>query len=212
MSTPGTAAWLREQAKEYAKLDEDEDLAEGLIRAANRIDRLQAELAKQKTGVDQTNMPAPVPHRPAPSFPRPMDRPQVPIFRIRLPEGELASDREAHERVFEWINDSEHLGMGLLDPCQVFILGEPDAEGGTWDYDTVIGISTLRKENHDKGFVRITGMSRKGPLGLLQKRLGSIDLTGCTILDVESDNETIIELVAQTVEVMEPEEDEADDE
>jgi len=206
MSTPGTATWLRAQAQDH------EDLAEGLMRAANRIDRLQAELAKQKTGVDQTHCPAPVPRRPASYFPRPTDRPQLPIFRIRLPEGELASDREAHERVFDWINGSEHLGMGLLDPCQVFVLGEPDAEGGTWDYDTVIGISTLHTDAHDKGFVRITGVSRKGPLGLLQKRLGSIDLTGCTILDVESDNETIIELVALGEEVVKAEEDEAGDE
>lgn len=204
MSTPGTAAWLRTMAQEH------EGLAEGLMRAAHRIERLQAELAKQKTGVDPTHMPASPPYRPAPSFPRPTDRPQVPIYRVRLPETEFSSDQREYERVFDWINGSEHLGMGLLDPCQVFVLGEPDAEGGTWDIDTVIGVSTLMPDKqHDKGFVRITGISRKG---LLSKRLDSIDLTGCTILDVESDNETIIELVAQTVEVMEPEEDEEDDE
>lgn len=191
MSTPGTAAWLRAMAKEH------EDLAEGLVRAANRIDRLQAELAKQKTGVDPRHMPAAPPRRPAPSFPPPVTRPQVPIFRVRMPESEFPTDQREYDRLFEWINGSENLGMGLLDPCQVFVLGEPDVKGGTWDLDTVIGVSTLHPdEKHGKGFVRITGISRKG---LLAKRLGSIDLRGCTILDVESGDETLDETIVEMV-------------
>ena len=205
MSTPGTAAWLRAMAKEH------EGLAEGLIRAANRIERLQNELGMQKTGVDQANMPAPAPYRKAPSFPRNMGvvKPRLPIFRVRLPEGELASAREAHDRIFDWINGSEHLGMGLLNPAILCILGEPDVKGGTWDLDPTRMVATaIEGEGKGvKGFVRLCGTDCKGPFGILQKHTGCIDLTGCTILDVESGDETIIELVAQTVEVMEIEDD-----
>jgi len=233
MSTPGTPAWLRAMAEREEKaadnlreiIREHQDLKahqeelqsgvdahvalrEGLLRAANRIERLQAELAKQKTGVDPTHCPPPAPRRPAPSFPRQVERPQVPIYRVRMPASEFATDQRDYERFFDWINGSENLGMGLLDPCEVFVLGDPDVDGGTWDFDTVIGVSTLMKDKHPKGFVRISGTSRKGPLNLLAKSLGSIDLKGCMVLDVEaSDDETIIEFVAQSAEPVKVEED-----
>jgi hypothetical protein len=192
--TPGTAEWLRYVATGMEDIPKSDLMREGLTRAANRIERLQAELAKQKTGVDPTHCPAPAPRRPAPLFPRPVERPQVPIYRVRMPASEFPTDHREYDRLFDWINGSENLGLGLLDPCEVFVLGEPDVEGGTWDLDTVIGVSTLRKESHARGFVRISGTSRKG---LLSKRLGSIDMEGCMVLDVKaSGDETIIEFVA----------------
>jgi len=194
MSTPGTADWLREKAAEVS----DQAFAEGLIRAANRIERLQTELGKQKTGVDQSYTPVPAPRRLMPAFQRGGTVISTPVYRIRLTKGELASDTEARERVFDWIDGSERLGMGLLDPCNVFVLGEPDVKGGIWDLDPCCQVSTLQKEKHNVGFVRISGVSRKGPLGLLEKHLNDIDLTECYVLDVENTrDETIIELAAK---------------
>ena len=194
MTTPGTAEWLRAKAAEYA----GEDLAEGLLRAANRIERLQTELGRQKTGIDPSYTPMPGPRRLMPAFQRTSAQPVTPTYRIRVTAGELASDKEARERVFDWIDGSENLGMGLLDPCNVFVLEAPDVKGGTWDLDFLCMVSTLQKDKHDKGFVRISGVSRKGPLGMLEKHLNSIDLTDCYVLDVETNkDETIIELAAK---------------
>jgi len=189
--TPGTAAWLRAMA------DEHEDLAEGLIRAAHRIERLQNELGKQKTGVDPSYQPLPMPHG---LFPQALNSPtrNFPVYRIRLPEGELASEREAHDSFFDWINASENLGMGLLNPCMIHVLDNPDVKGGTWDLDVLIGCTSLiENEEQPKGFVRICGISRTGPLNILEKHLGCIDLKECFVIDVETGDETIIELVAK---------------
>jgi len=210
MSTPGTPDWLREKAAEVSA-----DFAEGLIRAANRIERLQNALGMQRTGVDPSYKPMPALSQMTQfQMTRAQTRPVT--WRIRLPKPELPSDKKDIDRVFAWINGSENLGMGLLDPCEVFVLGEPDVNGGTWDFDEVIGISTLMKDKHPAGFVRISGTSRKAVF--LAKPLGSIDLTGCYVLDVESggpESRTMIELAAQSAEPVkaaeESEEDEDDD-
>lgn len=215
--TPGTADWLRYVAKGMEEVPKSDLMREGLIRAANRIERLQNALGMQKTGVDPSYKPMPALSQMT-QFQMTRTRPRPVTWRIRLPKPELPSDKRDIDRVFAWINGSENLGMGLLDPCEVFVLGEPDVNGGTWDFDEVIGISTLMKDKHPAGFVRISGTSRKGPLNLLAKPLGSIDLTGCYVLDVESggpESRTMIELAAQSAEPVkvaeESEEDEDDD-
>jgi hypothetical protein len=209
MSIPGTADWLREKAAEVS-----DDFAEGLIRAANRIERLQSELKKTKTGVDQSRTPMPA-MSPRGQYLQAHGKPHqnFPIYRISLPEPEFASDRDAQDRFFEWINGSENLGMGLLDPCNIFVLGEPNTEGGLWPLDTTIGISTLMKDRHEAGFIRLSGVSRKGPLGILEKHLNDVDLTGCYVIDVEkSRGETIVEIAATAAKDVKEEADDDDDE
>lgn len=188
---PGSAEWLRDAAGLAAY----QDFAEGLIRAANRIERLQNELTRQKTGVDPTHMPPPsMVLRNQVQAQR-----QTPLYRIQLPESEFSFDRDVVDRFFEWISNSENLGMGLLDPCNIFVLGAPSTEGGLWVLDTTIGISTLQKDKHEKGFIRLSGVSRKGPLGILEKHLNDVDLTGCYVIDVKKGRgrEAIVELAAK---------------
>jgi len=184
MTTPGTAQWLRETAKEH------EDLAEGLLRAANRIERLQNELGKQKTGVDPSYQP-PVITRTSRGIARPASTLSLPTFNITLPEGESASDKEAYDRVFDWINGSERLGMGLLDPCDLYVVGEPNVKGGTWAFDSVC---TLSKNKFDKGFVRLCGVKLAGPLVTLVEATNTIELVDCALLDVDG---VTIQLVAK---------------
>lgn len=101
MSTPGTPDWLREQADRFMRETIfPADLAEGLKRAALRIERLQGELSKVKTGVDQTSKPI-------------VTQPFT-VTSVCLPENDAL-----YERVFEWVVDSGD----YLDPAIILVDG-----------------------------------------------------------------------------------------
>lgn len=114
MSTPGTPEWLREQAdrilKEQAFPSSLSTHVEGMIRAANRIERLQGELSKVKTGVDQTKTPVLVNKVRADTQ-----------FSIHLPE-----DDALHERLLGWFVESGE----YLDPCVLTVEGSLKIEDG----------------------------------------------------------------------------------
>lgn len=204
MSTPGTAAWLREMSEKAAY----QDFREGLMRAAHRIERLQNQLGMQRTGVDQSVVAQAPPVRRVvnshlPAFQPSVETPAGPVFRIRLPKGDVNSDRKTRDSVFEWIAESENLGLGLLDPCAVHLNGRPDVEGGTWDLDTTLGISTFRKDRAVTGFVHLSWVDRTGPFGLMESSCGCVNLTDSFVADViTTDDETIVELTAKSVEVV----------
>ena len=163
MTTPGTAQWLREKAKT------NQDLAEGLLRAANRIERLQNELGKQKTGVDPSYMPM-TPRGPAQTRPAP----GLPTFRVAVPE-------DLHDKVFDWIDGSERLGMGLLDGA-ILVLDSKPEEGG--EPATLKVLHTSRADR------------LQGAVALMHPNKG-VELTDCSLLYVDTDDGTVIELVAK---------------
>lgn len=100
MSTPGTPEWLREQADRFLKdATVSDNLAEGLKRAANRIERLQGEMSKVRTGVDQTKT---------------VVTPTDTVISVYLPESDTL-----YTRVFEWVVDSGN----YLDPAIVLVDG-----------------------------------------------------------------------------------------
>ena len=112
MSTPGTPEWLREEADRLLKAQVPQSgLPEGLVRAANRIERLQGELSKVKTGVDQTKTPRLVNKAKADTQ-----------ISIHIPE-----DDAIHERLLAWIVES---GDGVLDPCVLTVEGDLKVENG----------------------------------------------------------------------------------
>ena len=102
MSTPGTPEWLREQADRFLKdATVSDDLAEGLKRAANRIERLQGQMSKVRTGVDQTVVPTKI-------------TPTDTVISIYLPESDTL-----YTQVFEWVVDSGN----YLDPAIILVDG-----------------------------------------------------------------------------------------
>jgi hypothetical protein len=102
VSTPGTPEWLREQADRFLKdATVSNDLAEGLKRAANRIERLQGQMSKVKTGVDQTARPTRV-------------TPTDTVISVYLPESDTL-----YTEVFEWVVDSGN----YLDPAVITVDG-----------------------------------------------------------------------------------------
>jgi len=171
VTTPGTAEWLREMA-ETQKVG----FAEGLIRAANRIERLEGELSKQKTGVDQT-------HRP-PILPR-IRRAQSPQslpgeFYVRLPDG----DDEVYDRVFEWLTAFSNSEDDDLDPCCLFVGEDPCGE----KTPGVLQLIDIEVGQGMNGEVAILGPKKM------------VVLVGCVFQsEVQDDNHITIKLTAKEV-------------
>ncbi len=115
-NTPGTPEWLRAQAAALQQVAGSSDMAQGLIRAANRIVRLQGELSKHKTGVDQTRKPL------SPSQIVAIAEGSV-LVKMVLPDSD-----EIHEAIFDWVNESESLGIGYLDAMTLLTVWEAPGE------------------------------------------------------------------------------------
>lgn len=174
MSIPGTAKWLREQAKAL----QGTEIAEGLLRAANRIERLQGELSLQKTGVDQSRRPLAMtmtPRGPA----KPAPPPGLPVFRVSIPD----NNHGLHNAVFDWVNSSERLGMGLLNGAVLRVNNEPEENGAPTRLGWMHHVTTERV---------------KGRVALMSPTKG-VWLTDCSLLYVDTDDGTTIELVAKEV-------------
>lgn len=122
--TPGTPEWLRV----LATRSEYKAISEGLIRAANRIERLansykavrsgqdnvwrQTELARHTTQIQtMAGPPAYVKKQPA-----------LPVFRIDFPES-MTGD------LSDWVNGSANMGIGFLDPAKLTLENDPDKNG-----------------------------------------------------------------------------------
>lgn len=111
MKTPGSVEWLAELAQTAT----DATIAQGLLRAAHRIRRLQREIAKLKTGVDPSNCLAPTLRK---------EKPRSYKYRLEVSEW-------LHDEIFTWINDSDYLGMGRLNSCTLVVTIDPPSQGGS---------------------------------------------------------------------------------
>lgn len=194
MTTPGTPEWLKATAEALKKETGSGELAEGLIRAAHRIVRLQGELSKLKTGVDQTHKPAPPPRFPTARQLTVMAQRELhgnEHVKIALP------DSEVHEAVFDWVNDSEFLGTGVLDACTLVLAPE--------DPQTFRGDEPLPPPGHGAPRLQKLLPARLRQAGVwLQSEEQCIELEDCRLLDAEErDGVTILEFVAKSQRIVE---------
>lgn len=125
--TPGTPEWLRLIARE----PNYKAIAEGLIRAANRIDRLAS--AYRNLPIDSLNTIASAMNKaqqgvlttPTAGVPvRAQGKPAPVSFTFRI--ATLDTDMD---NLPEWVNGSANMGIGYLDPAKIVLESDPDKEG-----------------------------------------------------------------------------------
>jgi len=114
---PGTPEWLLA----LATRPEYKAISEGLIRAANRIDRLADSYKAARSGQDNVWRQMELARHTTPSM-CVKKKPNHPVFRIDFAEswtGDLS----------DWVNGSANMGIGYLDPAKLTLKSGPGKNG-----------------------------------------------------------------------------------